>query len=99
MKEYKNAQAWALSACLISEIAITKVIEKLELDNFSEPELRNIFQAISSLFSKNTKIDVATLATEIKQLGLQIDKRWLYDDFDGAIGLDKIGRASCRERV
>jgi len=88
MKEYKNAQAWALSACLISEVAITKVIDELEEHNFSEVELRNIFIAINSLFLKNTKIDIATLATEMKQLGLTFDKDWLYDEFDGAVGLD-----------
>jgi len=88
VKEYKNAQGLALSACLISEVAITKVMDKLELNNFSVPALRDVFQAICSLFIKNTKIDVVTLATEMKQLGLQFDKLWLYDEFDGAVGFD-----------
>ena len=34
MREYKNACAWSLSACLISEVAITKVINNLTEENF-----------------------------------------------------------------
>jgi len=88
MKEYKNAQALALSACLISEVAVTKVIEKLTIDNFSEPELRNIFKAINSLFSKNTKIDILTLSSEIKKLGMEVSESWLYKDFEDAVYSD-----------
>jgi replicative DNA helicase len=88
MKEYKNAQAWSLSACLISEIAVTKVIEKLTIDNFSEPELGNIFKAINSLFSKNTKIDILTLSSEMKKLGMEVNEGWLYTDFEDAVFSD-----------
>lgn len=88
MREYQNSCAWALAACLISEVAVTKIIDNLTEDNFMDSELRNIFNAISNLFAKNIKIDIVTIISELKKLGLEHNESWLYADFDGAILTD-----------
>jgi len=88
MKEYKNAQAFVLSACLLSEVAVTKVIDKLTIDNFSESELRNIFTAISSLFDKNSNVNILNLSLEMKALKLDFNEGWLYTKFVDAVNSD-----------
>ena len=86
----KNEQLWVLSACLISENAVTAVIDKMKLEDFTVPELRNIFNAINSLFSKNRKIDVSTLIDELQKLGLKYDESWIRAEFDFAISSDSL---------
>lgn len=75
----KNAQAWALSACLISEIAVTKVIDKLTESDFTAPELKDVFLAISSLFSKSKNIGIGTVMAEMERLGFKYDTGWFNE--------------------
>lgn len=91
MENYKNAQGWALAACLDSEYAVTRVIENLEERNFSEVLLRNIFTCINSLFAKNVQIDAVTLLDEMKEKNFDFDRGWMLTKFMDSAGYSDSG--------
>lgn len=82
---HKNAEASILSACFISEIAITKTLEKLNENDFTTVQHRYIFKAINSLFNKNKPIDLVTTMQEMENLNLDCDRLLINEISDIAM--------------
>ena len=78
----KNAEAFVLSACMDSELAVTKTIENLIESDFTELSHRNLFTAIQSLFNKNSKIDMLTIMDEMNKLNLEYDVGFINEVSD-----------------
>lgn len=60
----RNAESAILSACFISEQAVSRVIEDLTIDDFTDQDHKDIFNCILNLFNRNDKIDIITVISE-----------------------------------
>ena len=78
----KNAEASIIRACMFSELAVTKSIEKLTADYFRYITQRNMFEAISDLFNDNKSIDMLTIADRMTENGKEVDMLHLNDISD-----------------
>ena len=78
----KNAEASIISACMFSELAVTKSIEKLTAEDFRDITHRNMFEAISDLFNDNKSIDMLTIADRMTENGKEVDMLHLNDISD-----------------
>ncbi len=64
-----NAEAAVLSAMMIDNYIVSKVIEKLEKSNFYRPAHQKIFDSICELFEKNVEIDIITIIDNLDMKG------------------------------
>ena len=78
----KNAEASIISACMFSELAVTKSIEKLTAEDFRDITHRNMFEAISDLFNDNKSIDMLTIADRMTENGKEVDMLHINDISD-----------------
>ncbi|MDR1323585.1 MAG: replicative DNA helicase, partial [Candidatus Margulisbacteria bacterium] len=62
-----EAEQNLLGALLIDQEAVLKVIDRLQPESFYLPAHQNIYQAVQSLAAQNKKIDLLTVAEELKQ--------------------------------
>jgi replicative DNA helicase len=64
-----EAEESVLGAMLLSESAISDVLEKIRPDDFYRPAHRRIFQAVVSLFGRGEAIDSVTVSEELRRTG------------------------------
>jgi replicative DNA helicase len=64
-----EAEESVLGAMLLSESAISDVLEKIRPDDFYKPAHRRIFQAVVSLFGRGEAIDSVTVSEELRRNG------------------------------
>ncbi len=77
-----DAESAVLGACLISEDAVCMAVPCLTPIDFTDINNRSVFQAISTVFTSSTPVDVLTVADELRQKG-NLDRiggtPYLYD--------------------
>jgi replicative DNA helicase len=64
-----EAEESVLGAMLLSESAISDVLERIRPDDFYRPSHRRIFQAVVSLFGRGEAIDSVTVSEELRRTG------------------------------
>ena len=100
IEEYNNdveVEMALLSLCMRKNSAVLEAAwNKITSDDFTDSRNRLIFMVIMDMFFANTQIDRFTVMSELERRNLS-DKaggqRYVYRI------CDKIGRASCSERV
>ncbi len=68
-----EAEKSLLGALLLSDTAFPNVLEKVKFQDFYDPRHKSIYQAMTSLFDHHKPIDLMTLTSELKSLGMLKD--------------------------
>ncbi|WP_312458877.1 DnaB-like helicase N-terminal domain-containing protein, partial [Proteiniclasticum sp.] len=68
MPNNQEAEQSVIGSMILDKNAIATVLEKLQADDFHRDGHKIIFQAILDLFTKDTPIDLVTLADHLKSI-------------------------------
>jgi len=68
-----NAEAGIISACMITDEAVSKAMEHLTPNDFNYPTHKEIFACICNLFNQNKKVDIVSIIYEKDKQKLKID--------------------------
>src|ERR1041384_6537723 len=64
-----EAEESVLGAMLLSEQAISGVLERLRADDFYRPAHRKVFDVIVSIFGRGEAVDIVTVSEELRRNG------------------------------